>query len=258
MRTTRDAYKNHYDSIKKEFSNQAPRWAKEKVSPLLESIVARCNLRPDHIALDVAAGSGLLARAMSPYVKQVAALDITPAMIQSANLDDVTNVSFEQGMAENLPFPDDVFDIVATRFSIHHFLHAIVAVREMRRVCRPNGTVLIIDLVSPENEALAKRYNQVERLRDPTHTEALQFDGLKRLVEDAGLEIWDSYMRDEIMELDYWLQTLSPESNQRQKIIRKIDRELNGYGKTGLRPFKSDERVMFVHTWGIVVATKVR
>src|SRR5207245_5290892 len=114
----REAYKDHYDSIKREFSKQAPRWAKAEISPLLQSIVARLDLQSHYLALDVAAGTAVLARAISPYVKQVTALDITPEMIQSANLRGITNVNFEQGVAEDVPFPEDTFDLVATIFSI--------------------------------------------------------------------------------------------------------------------------------------------
>jgi ubiquinone/menaquinone biosynthesis C-methylase UbiE len=253
----REGYKNHYDSIKREFSKQAPRWAKAEISSILQSIVARLNLQPHYLALDVAAGTGLLARAISPYVKQVTALDITPAMIQSANLQGITNINFEQGVAEELPFPEGTFDLVGTRFSIHHFLRPRVVIREMCRVCGAKGRVLIIDLVSSENEHLARQYNALERLRDPSHTEALSLTALKRAVEDAGLRILDCYLLDVEMELEEWLETLGPsESAAREQIIEEINRELEGYGETGLRPFVRDNQVMFMHTLGIIVGQK--
>ena len=250
-----DAYQEHYDSIKKEFSKQAPRWGREQIGPHLPSIVARWELQPHHVTLDVAAGSGLLARTISPLVKQVTAVDITPAMMQSANLQGITNINFQQGAAEDLPFPNDTFDVVATRFSLHHFLQPSVAVREMRRVCRPGGRVFIIDLVSSEDERRADHYNELERLRDPTHTTALSFSGLKRVVEENGLRILDAYAVEDEVDLEYWLEICdSPES--RRQIVEEMNRELEGEGETGMRPFKRGDQLMFMHNWGIIEAQK--
>jgi ubiquinone/menaquinone biosynthesis C-methylase UbiE len=250
----KEAYQKHYDSIKKEFSKQAPRWARAEISPHLQSIVAQLGLQSHHLALDVAAGTGVLARAISPYVKQVTALEMTPAMIQSAKLQGITNINFEQGAAEDMPFPEDTFDVVATRFSIHHFLHPSVVVREMRRVCRPGGMVLIIDLVSPQDELLARRYNTLEQLRDPSHTQALSLSGLKGIAEEAGLKIVDCHLREVEMELEDWLEPLGlHESIERQQIIEEITQELGGSVETGLRPFVRNSQVMFIHTWGIIV-----
>ena len=231
-------FKEHYDSIRTEFSKQAPRWGREQIGPHLPSIVARWQLQSHHVALDVAAGTGLLARTMSPYVKQVTAVDITPAMIHSANLQGITNINFEQGAAEDLPFKDNTFDVVATRFSLHHFLQPSVAVREMCRVCRPGGKVAIIDLVSSEDERLAHHYNELERLRDPTHTTALSCSGLKRVVEESGLRVVDSYVVEDEVNLEYWLEICSPEAVERRQIVDELNREIEGEGETGMRPLK--------------------
>lgn len=248
-------FEEHYDSIRTEFSKQAPRWGREQIGPHLPSIVARWGLESHQVALDVAAGSGLLARTMSPHVKQVTALDITPAMIQSANLQGITNIKFEQGVAEDLPFADNTFDVVATRFSLHHFLAPDVAVREMYRVCRPGGKVAIIDLISSEDELLAHHYNELERLRDPTHTTALSFSGLKRVVEESGLSVVDSYVVEDEVDLKYWLEICdAPESVE--QIVAELNREIEGEGETGMRPFKRNDQTMFLHNWGIIESQK--
>jgi hypothetical protein len=59
----------------------------------------------------------------------------------------------------------------------------------MIRVCRPKRKALVADLISPEEKELAARYNELERLRDGTHTRALPPSGLEKLVVDAGVSV---------------------------------------------------------------------
>jgi SAM-dependent methyltransferase len=98
---------------------------------------------------------------------------------------------------------DAAFDAVVTRFLEHHFQSPEVVLGEMSRVCRPGGKVLVADLVSPADEELAARYNELERLRDGTHDRALSPSGLKRLVADAGITGYHSVDGEE--DLEAWL-----------------------------------------------------
>lgn len=56
------------------------------------------------------------------------------------------------------------------------------------------------------NNHRADHYNALERLRDPTHTTALSFSGLKKVVEENGLRILDAYAVEDEMDLEYWLE----------------------------------------------------
>jgi len=79
--------------------------------------------------------------------------------------------------------------VVVTRFSVHHFRSPEVVLGETIRVCRPKGQVLVADLVSPADEELAARFNELERLSDGTHSKALSPSGLEKLVADAGVSV---------------------------------------------------------------------
>jgi hypothetical protein len=61
---------------------------------------------------------------------------------------------------------------------------------------RQGGTLVVIDIVSSEDEKLVGRYNYMERLRDPSHTQALSPSGLKKIIEDAGAKILTYYSRE--------------------------------------------------------------
>ena len=60
----------------------------------------------------------------------------------AANAD---NIAFIRGDAEYLPFPDASFDVLTCSHSFHHYPHQALAVREMRRVLRPGGRLMLID-----------------------------------------------------------------------------------------------------------------
>ena len=139
--------------------------------------------------LDVACGPGIITCEFAYRVNHVTGIDITPAMIAEAkNLQKerkIDNVVWKLGDVTRLPFKDDSFSLVVTRYSFHHLIQPKQVLEEMKRVCKPNGKILIID-VTPDKDKI-EAYNHVEKLRDSSHVGALTFDTLKRLMHDSGL-----------------------------------------------------------------------
>ena len=89
---------------------------------------------------------------MAHAVASVTAVDITPEMIDEgrkrAKADGIHNLRFELGSAEALPFADESFDLVMSRYAIHHFADPKTALSEMSRVCKRGGLVVNVDMVS--------------------------------------------------------------------------------------------------------------
>lgn len=174
----------------------------------------------------------------------------------AAEREGIANITFEQGAAEDLPYPLASFDAVVTRFSVHHFRRPEAVLEEMSRVCRPDGKVLIADLISSEEEQLAARYNELERLRDHTHTRALPPSELKRLVQDAGIKITGYRSREVESDLAAWLDGSDTGLEDRRRITEAMDKDLNSSIRTGFQPFVRGGKIMFVHTWGVVMGEK--
>lgn len=137
----------------------------------------------DDTVLDVACGPGLVACAFARHAREVTGLDLTPAMIELARQrqreQGLDNLRWEIGDAVPLPYADDSFSLVLTRYSFHHLLAPEKALAEMVRVCRPGGRVLVADVALEPAKTAA--YDRLETLRDPSHTHALshqEFDGL--------------------------------------------------------------------------------
>ena len=113
--------------------------------------IAKSGVREGHRVLDVAGGSGDLARAFAKRVGstgQVVLTDINAAMLgvgRDRLIDTGRPVPAVQCDAEKLPFRSDWFDAVTVAFGLRNMTHKDAALAEMRRVLRPGGRVLVLE-----------------------------------------------------------------------------------------------------------------
>lgn len=100
--------------------------------------------------LDVGCGPGVIAREIAKSVPnaQIVGLDLSPSRLRIAqlNANDHSNITFKQGDAQRLPYGDCEFDFVYCRFLLEYLSDKETAVREMYRVLKPSGRVLLQDL----------------------------------------------------------------------------------------------------------------
>ena len=185
QRTARE----QFDRQAEHYNSQWNQWTQESLTWLL----ARVHCRPTDIALDVATGTGFTALGFATYVKWVTGLDVSTGMLAQARLRAVdlgiTNVSFVEGAAELLPFPDASFDLVTCRIAPHHFLSVPQFLRETRRVLQPGGRLALADTAVPADLEADVWQNGVETLRDPSHVRNYTQSEWERFVADAGLAL---------------------------------------------------------------------
>jgi SAM-dependent methyltransferase len=184
----------HQDLIRDQFTRQASVFnaaAPIAAEDALAMIVAAASPSPHDVVLDVACGGGLVARAFAPHVRHATGIDVTPAMLDQARKaatdKGLVNTSWDQGDVTTLPYADSSFDIVATRFSFHHFIEPLAVLKEMVRVCAPGGRIVVVDSCPSEDTVKAAAFNHLELLRDPSHTRALPLSEMKSLFATAGL-----------------------------------------------------------------------
>ena len=109
-------------------------------------VVAMADVSRGHAVLDVACGTGIVARTALPRVGpegRVVGIDLNPAMLTVAERA-CPDVELRQGDVEDLPFEDATFDAVLCQMALMFFPDPVSAVREMRRVTKPTGTVVIM------------------------------------------------------------------------------------------------------------------
>jgi SAM-dependent methyltransferase len=161
-------------------------------------------------ALDVATGGGHVARRLRQAGYQVTTLDPAPGM----NPDTVAP-------AEDIPFADGSFDVVACRVAAHHFQDVGRAVGEMARVSR--GLVLVAD-----NVWLGAHVEQAEKLRDPTHVRCYSEDEWRELFGVAGLRVEDERRFEKRIELSPWLKRASCEGEDAERVRALLGDRVQG------------------------------
>lgn len=216
------------------------------------------NVPPEEaeLVLDVAGGTGHVARAFAEQVRCATVLDLTGEMLavgkREVDTAGVRNVLFQQGAADAMPFLDSSFDLVVSRFAVHHFEDPSAVLAEMARVCRTDGRVGIMDLVVAEAEH-ADAYNHRERLRDPTHTRTLEKDELTAALEGVGLELIHIVEHDQPVLVDRWLAQSNPPEEVAAQLRAELEGELEGGEPTGMRPQRRGEELRFTQRWAIAV-----
>jgi SAM-dependent methyltransferase len=252
----------HAGAVERAFTQQAASFEDPRFSELLvapsEWMFAALRLHPDDLLLDVAAGTGHVARALARSVRVAVALDATDAMLTTgkagADRDGLANVLFLRGDAAALPFPDASVDVVVARYAVHHFESPEVPLAEMVRCLRPGGRVALGDIVADSDPAVAAAQNHLERLRDPSHTRMFALEELVAALQAAGLAIVAAETRDVERPLARWLDQADALAEARAAIGADLAAELAGGPATGFQPREVGGEMRFVHRVASVVA----
>ena len=121
--------------------------------------IQHANARPGHVILDLAGGTGDLAREFARVVGErgrVVLADINAAMLEHGRRRLVDagiagNVELAQVNAEVLPFADNTFDRISIAFGLRNVTDKEAALAEMHRVLKPGGKVLILEFSRPSS-----------------------------------------------------------------------------------------------------------
>lgn len=129
--------------------------------------LAEATIQPGQFVLDVASGTGDLAKAFTKLVGprgRVVMSDINDAMLQTGrermiNAGIVGNIDYVLADAEKLPFEDNQFDCITIAFGLRNVTDKDAALRSMYRILKPGGKLLILEFSHPTSSALKKFYD---------------------------------------------------------------------------------------------------
>ena len=178
-------------------------------------------------ALDLGCGGGHVGFTVAPHVRAVTAYDLSPDMLaavaREAGARGLTNLSTRQGTVEALPFADSAFDLVATRYSAHHWLDVPQALREARRVLKPGGALVVMDAVAPDSVVCDTFVQSIEMLRDPSHVRDYSAGQWLAMLREAGFVPLEPVRRR--IRLDYasWIARMQTPTVQAAAILALME-----------------------------------
>ncbi len=201
--------------------------ADERATRLAERVRRLLRLTGDERALDVGTGSGALAFALAPLVREVVGVDPVPEALKEAEarIGDRANVSFVEGEASKLPFAEGSFDVVGMLMVLHHVARPELAMAELTRVTRLGGKVLVVDQVAPADPVAAYELNRFERARDPSCVRVLADADLRGLFESNSLVVVADELLQEERDLGTYLDRAGCEGEERQRALGLAPRQ---------------------------------
>jgi ubiquinone/menaquinone biosynthesis C-methylase UbiE len=215
------AGEDHSAVVEQAFSAQAASFNSSAVAnadDILDMIVDHA--RPQHSErwLEAACGPGIVSRRLAPHVAAVHGVDVTAAMVEIARSQAVAaglrNATFEVADATATKLDSAGFDGAVTRFSIHHIPTPDRLMRELARVVRPGGKIIVVDHLADDDADTRSWSQEIERLRDPSHWTCLGADQMRAIGERAGLCLEREHRFKFELDFDDWLDrgTSSPQA----------------------------------------------
>ncbi len=137
-----------YDAVERMLAFGSGRWYRRQA-------LQRAGLRPGMVVLDIATGTGLVARealALVGGTGRVLGLDPSAGMLgEAASLP----IALVRALGEKLPFRDAAFDFVSMGFALRHVADLDVLFAEIRRVLKPGGIACVLEITRPRRAVLA-------------------------------------------------------------------------------------------------------
>jgi ubiquinone/menaquinone biosynthesis C-methylase UbiE/DNA-binding transcriptional ArsR family regulator len=140
-------------------------------------------LDPDWTVADLGCGTGQLAEALAPVVRRMIAIDESGAMLTAARrrLAGFENVDVRSGAIEALPIEDEELDVALMFMVLHFVIEPAKALVEVRRVLKPGGRLVILDLTSHEHDEYTLKMGHV--------WQGFSEEQLRGWATDAGLSV---------------------------------------------------------------------
>lgn len=221
--------------------------------------VSHMELKGTESVLEVAAGTCAFGRTVAPHVGHVTEFDVTEAMLEVGKQETknagISNVSFVLGTAEQVPFEDSSFDVVMSRLAFHHFEKPETVYREMVRLLRPGGKLVIIDMKA-RDENLRNVADAIERDRDPSHVRCLSENEFIEMAKTESISVDFCETIAVPVSLEAWMDVTKVSEPVRDRIRKLMQSDVNGSDKTGFEPYIMDGQLYFDHRWMLMICKK--
>lgn len=245
--------REHLGNVRRQFTRQADAYSdmpQTTDTSRMEALAAFTGVEPRHDVLDVACGPGFLTAALARRSARACGVDATPALIERARAhaarNGITNLAFHLADAEALPFADGRFDVVTCKAAFHHFVRPERVLREMRRVAKDDGRLMVADMLGSEDQPHSQYQDRIERLCDPTHVRALPGSEFERMFSSIGLEVLAAPTGKVDYDVDEWMAHGGPPPATAAEIVRLFEASLDE-DRSGLAVRREGGTLRFSH-----------
>jgi len=180
--------KRYFDEVAQQWDNMREGFFSEAVR---EKAIATAAVQPGKSAADIGAGSGFVTEALIREGLRVIAVDQSEAMLTEMRkrFADFDGIEYRVGEAESLPISDETVDYAFANMYLHHVESPLEAIKEMVRILKPGGKLVITDLDE----------HTFEFLRTEQHDRWLGFkrEDVQRWFSEAGLRHVEMVCADE-------------------------------------------------------------
>ncbi len=216
-------YYNKADmSFREFFGSYADQYSKSeshKYGNDLSIFIKKLEISKQNIVIDLACGTGNTAVEMARLAEKVVCLDGTPEMLEKAKSyaenENLHNIQFVLSDIEKVPFGEGEFDVVTCRRAAHHFSNKAKFLENSVRILKTGGKFGLVDMVPPEG--FETEYNDLERIRDPSHVFALGPKEWIQLIESNGIEVKTVEIIEDQTTFSKWLYPVEESSENGMK-----------------------------------------
>ena len=215
------------------------------------------------VAIDLACGPGTYTRPLAARVRHAIGADLTPAMVEKARAeaarDGIGNIDFMCADIYALPFADGSAGIVSCGYAFHHMTDPARALAEMARVLQPGGRAAITDIIVREG-CDGEFQNQVERVRDPSHTVTQSVANFRAMAEGLGLCVVSENLHDNWHDFNVWMGNAGKAPGdpvyEKTRALMESKLENDDSGFQPRRTNKITSGLEFMHTVLLLIAEK--
>lgn len=195
---------DHDATVRAEFDRAAAHFA-ERTKGRFDHMdpVAFSRLSEGETVVEVGAGTGNFLALFAGVAGRRIAVDLTPAMLEQARRHE--GLDLVAGDGRRLPLRSGSVDLVTSAQALHHVHDPAAVVKEMRRVAKPGGRVLLVDQVATERYEEALMMSQLELARDPSHAMSRPPSAYRMIVRAAGLQVVDERVAESEQRLSTWM-----------------------------------------------------
>ena len=166
--------------------------------------IDKMDLKPGQKVLDVCCGTGTLCAMIAEEIGsdgEVVGVDLSENMLKKAEKRREDNIRFCYANAEEIPYADGYFDRASVTFGLHEMPHLVRmnVLREMRRVLKPGGKIIVLDYAYPKRTLAVLLFKVWMLVEGETARDFIRRD-LSSMIRDAGFDVIEQNV--------YWMNTI--------------------------------------------------